>query len=65
MARSAEQHSIPIVEDNPLARSVHDSVEVDRAILPEFYKAVAELIHILYAKSSHKASAKREHLISC
>jgi flagellar biosynthetic protein FlhB len=54
----AEQHSIPIVEDKPLARSMDDSVEVDRAIPPEFYQAVAELIHILYAKSPWKASVK-------
>ena len=54
----AEQHSIPIVEDKPLARSMDDSVEVDRVIPPEFYKAVAEIIHILYAKSLRKTSAK-------
>jgi flagellar biosynthetic protein FlhB len=54
----AEQHLIPIVEDKLLARSMYDSVEVERPIPPEFYKAVAELIHILYARSSHKAVAK-------
>ena len=54
----AEQHSIPVVEDKLLARSMYDSVEVDRPIPPEFYKAVAELIHILYAKSSRKAVGK-------
>ncbi len=54
----AEQHSIPIVEDKPLARSMHDGVEVDRPIPPEFYKAVAEIIHILYAKNARKAYAK-------
>ena len=54
----AEQHSIPIVEDKPLARSMHDGVEVDRPIPLEFYKAVAEIIHILYAKSGRKAYAK-------
>lgn len=52
----AEQHSIPVVEDKVLARSMYDSVEVDRPIPPEFYKAVAELIHILYAKSPAKAT---------
>ncbi len=51
----AEQHSIPIVEDKSLARSMHDAVDVDRQIPPEFYKAVAEIIHILYAKSTRKA----------
>jgi flagellar biosynthesis protein FlhB len=54
----AEQHSIPIVEDKPLARFMDDSGEVDRVIPPEFYKAVAEIIHMLYAKSPRKTSAK-------
>jgi flagellar biosynthetic protein FlhB len=34
----AEQHLIPIIEDKLLARSMYDSVEVDRPIPPEFYK---------------------------
>ncbi len=54
----AEQHSIPIIEDKALARSMYDSVEVDRTIPPEFYKAVAELIHFLYAKNGNKAAIK-------
>lgn len=54
----AEQHFIPIVEDKLLARSMYDAVEVDRPIPPEFYKAVAEIIHILYAKRPGKTSAK-------
>lgn len=43
----AEEHNIPIIEDKALARSMYDSVEVDRMIPPEFYRAVAELIHFL------------------
>ena len=54
----AEQHSIPIIEDKSLARSMYNGVEVDRPIPSEFYKAVAEIIHILYAKSGRKAYAK-------
>jgi type III secretion system FlhB-like substrate exporter len=54
----AEQHSIPIVEDKSLARSMYDGVGVDRPIPPEFYKAIAEIIHILYAKGTPKAYAK-------
>ena len=54
----AEQHSIPIVEDKALARSMYNHVEVDRQIPPEFYKAVAEIIHIIYAKSGRRAYAK-------
>lgn len=40
----ANEHSIPIVENPPLARALHATVEVDDAIPPEHYKAVAEVI---------------------
>jgi flagellar biosynthetic protein FlhB len=40
----AEKNDIPVIEDVALARSLYKAVEVDRAIPPEFYKAVAELI---------------------
>lgn len=40
----ANQHSIPIVENPPLARALHATVEVDQAIPVEHYKAVAEVI---------------------
>jgi flagellar biosynthetic protein FlhB len=40
----AGKHSIPIVENPPLARALHATVEVDQAIPHEHYKAVAEVI---------------------
>ena len=40
----AEGHDIPIVENPPLARTLHASVEVDQEIPPEHYKAVAQVI---------------------
>jgi flagellar biosynthetic protein FlhB len=40
----AGEHSIPIVENPPLARALHATVEVDSAIPIEHYKAVAEVI---------------------
>jgi flagellar biosynthetic protein FlhB len=52
----AEKNAIPVIEDKLLARSMYDSVEVDRTIPPEFYRAVAQLIHFLYGKSASKAS---------
>ncbi len=48
----AEQHGIAVVEDKALARSLHDSVEVDQMIPPEFYKAIAEIIIFLNARRS-------------
>jgi flagellar biosynthetic protein FlhB len=50
----AENHGIPIIEDKPLARSLYDSVEVDKLIPPQFYKAVAELIFFLNTRKTHK-----------
>jgi flagellar biosynthetic protein FlhB len=50
----AENHGIPIIEDKPLARSLYDSVEVDKLIPPQFYKAVAEIIFFLHTRKTHK-----------
>jgi flagellar biosynthetic protein FlhB len=40
----AEENNIPIVENAPLARALHASVEIDDIIPAEHYKAVAEVI---------------------
>ena len=40
----AGQHSIPIVENPPLARALHATVDIDEPIPAEHYKAVAEVI---------------------
>jgi flagellar biosynthetic protein FlhB len=40
----ATEHGIPIVENPPLARILHSTVEIDQEIPPEHYKAVAEVI---------------------
>ena len=40
----AEDCDVPVVENPPLARALHDGVELDQEIPPEHYKAVAEII---------------------
>jgi flagellar biosynthetic protein FlhB len=40
----AAEHRIPVVENPPLARALHATVEVDEEVPPEHYKAVAEVI---------------------
>ena len=40
----AAKHNIPIVENPPLARALHATVEIDKEIPVEHYKAVAEVI---------------------
>jgi flagellar biosynthetic protein FlhB len=48
----AEQYLIPIVEDRALARSLYDAVAVDAEIPPEFYRVVAEIVHLIQEKRS-------------
>jgi flagellar biosynthesis protein FlhB len=40
----AEDNDVPVVENPPLARALHASVEVDEPVPPEHYKAVAQII---------------------
>jgi flagellar biosynthesis protein FlhB len=44
----AEEHGIPIVEDKPLARVLHKTVEVGQLIPASLYKAVAEILAYVY-----------------
>ncbi|HEX7076644.1 MAG TPA: flagellar biosynthesis protein FlhB [Hyphomicrobiaceae bacterium] len=50
----AEQHNIPVIEDKPLARALHDKVGIDQMIPPEFYKAVAQIVYfVMTRKGGH------------
>jgi flagellar biosynthetic protein FlhB len=40
----AQAHNIPVVENPPLARALHATVEIDQEIPAEHYRAVAEVI---------------------
>ncbi len=53
----AGEHGIPIVENAPLARAVHATVEIDQEIKPEHYKAVAEVIG--YVMRLNRSFARR------
>ncbi len=44
MREVAKEHSVPVIENPPLARTLHATVQVDQEIPPEHYKAVAEVI---------------------
>jgi flagellar biosynthetic protein FlhB len=51
----AEGHEIPVVEDKPLARSLFAAVDVDRPIPTEFYRAVAEIVHLIHQRKARWA----------
>jgi flagellar biosynthetic protein FlhB len=40
----ASEHGVPVVENPPLARALHATVEIDQEIPSEHYQAVAEVI---------------------
>ncbi len=44
----AKDNGVQIVENKPLARTLYYTVEVDNAIPPELYQAVAEILALVY-----------------
>jgi flagellar biosynthetic protein FlhB len=44
MGEVAEEHGVPVVENPPLCRALHDGVDLDQEVPAEHYKAVAEII---------------------
>jgi len=40
----AKEHGVPVVENPPLARALYAAIDLDEAIPPEHYKAVAQVI---------------------
>lgn len=48
---------IPIVEKPPLARALYAGVDVGRAISPEFYEAVAEVLAYVYRLEGRQPTA--------
>ncbi|QLP96623.1 MAG: flagellar biosynthesis protein FlhB [Rhodoblastus sp.] len=54
----AEEAKIPVIEDRALARSLHKAAVVERMIPPEFYPAVAALIHTLGEATRTRAAPR-------
>lgn len=44
----AEEHDVPLVENQPLARGLYRAVQVGQAIPAEFYRTVAEILAYVY-----------------
>jgi flagellar biosynthesis protein FlhB len=54
----AAECGISVIENKPLARSMYDHVEVSQAIPPEFYKAVAEIIHFIQSRAAGRSAPR-------
>ena len=50
----ARQHSIPVIENPPVARAIFRMVEINASIPPELYKAVAEILIFVYSLRNNK-----------
>jgi flagellar biosynthetic protein FlhB len=57
---AAERHGVPVVEDKPLARLLHDSCEVGRSIPENLFQAVAEVLAYVYRLAPHRARRWRQ-----
>ena len=58
LMRTEDAGSIPVVEDKPLARSLYAAVDVDRPIPAEFYRAVAEIVHLIQQRKGQWAQRR-------
>ncbi len=50
--REAEEHGVTVVVNQPLARSLYKLVDIGRAIPPELYQGVAEVLAFVYRLKS-------------
>jgi flagellar biosynthetic protein FlhB len=55
----AAENGIPVVEDKPLARSLYAAVDVDRPIPAEFYRAIAEIVHLIQQRKYQWAQQRQ------
>jgi len=44
----AEENDVPVVENKPVAQFIYHNVEIGQEIPPELYKAVAEILAVIY-----------------
>jgi flagellar biosynthetic protein FlhB len=55
----ADANRVPIVENPPLARALHATVELDDPVPPEHYKAVAEVISFVWRRRGEASAGRR------
>ena len=53
--RLAEEHGVPVVEDRPLARSLHAAIEIGQLVPEELYQAVAGVLAYVYRVAKRRA----------
>ncbi|MBF0310692.1 MAG: flagellar biosynthesis protein FlhB [Magnetococcales bacterium] len=51
----ARENRVPLVENPPLARTLHRDVDIDHFVPPELFKAVAEVLAYVYGLKNRRA----------
>lgn len=54
----AEQNGVHVTENRPLARGLYEAVDIDRAIPPEFYRPVADVLAFIFKLKKSKKGKK-------
>jgi flagellar biosynthetic protein FlhB len=54
----AEEHDVPVIENPPLARALHGTIDIGDEIPPEHYKAVASVIGYLMKRRGRALGAQ-------
>lgn len=57
--RIANENSVPLVENPPLAQALYKSVEVGREIPPQMFRAVAEVLAYIYKLTNPRRTKPR------
>jgi flagellar biosynthetic protein FlhB len=52
----ALRHGIPVIENKPVTRALYHGVEVGQEIPPSLYRAVAEILAVLYKMKARKVT---------
>jgi flagellar biosynthesis protein FlhB len=55
----AEENSVPVVEDPPLARALYAAIDLDETIPREHYEAVARIVGFIMGKGRRRAGPPR------
>jgi flagellar biosynthetic protein FlhB len=54
--RLAEEHGVPVIEDRPLARSLHAAIEIGQLVPEELYQAVAQVLAYVYRVARRRSA---------
>lgn len=57
----AREHNIPVVENRPVARLLFKNVEIGEEIPVELYRAVAEVLALVYALKNRESVRRQRH----